>query len=716
MALNIQGYETIDRYPHPRFAQQLATHSESGETVLITQIPVPAHIQNHDLFVSAMRRLKTIRLNGVSRVKDAGVSGDTYYIVAEFTGSPSLQARMDAGIDQHMALKVVYDLAKTLDELALAGHPAPRFTPADILTTEDGQTLLCNLYIDQLFQQLGHSDGADLRYISPEFIKAEAESTASSYYSLGVILYQMLTGSLPFDAEDPLALKQQHLKSAPPALNNAATPYPELLSGLLKKSAARRWQKADRLLTNPASSPSSAPVMTASRNDDAVTDLELVTEQREPSAAPDTSTDNSSGTKRSNAGLLTATAAALALSAGAAIWFAPQVMPGNALLMDLHKNMQAMLGIQKAAPIATPAPEPQADPRLVRIQNLLNDAEDHMAIQAYLAPQDANAFASYQAVLVIEKTNARALKGIDNISSKLTFLALSAIENDDLKAAESYIGNLDSMGEYAKSTANLKELLAERLALIDQQAQQAQQAAAAKKAAQQAAEAAQRKAEADRLAAEQKRADDARRKAIEEKRIQAERQAREDALLEEQRQTEARAAAAAEKAKADALFRKVKTNGLLAKADTYFQRGDYYSPAQNNALEKYQEALALDAENARAKAGIELVVAKMIPDIQANLDSQHLSMARNLHAQASQASPQNTQLFDIAMQQGWHADSDEASVSTTPATAQPLPESEVIAPDSTVDSTIAVPAAPTAAVPAPDAAAADEMPSLEDTF
>ncbi|CAA0079838.1 Serine/threonine-protein kinase PknB [BD1-7 clade bacterium] len=713
MALNIQGYETIDRYPHPRFAQQLATHSQSGETVLITQIPVPAHIQNHDLFVSAMRRLKTIRLNGVSRVKDAGVSGDTYYIVAEFTGSPSLQARMDAGIDQHMALKVVYDLAKTLDELALAGHPAPRFTPADILTTEDGQTLLCNLYIDQLLQQLGQSDGADLRYISPEFIKAEVESAASSYYSLGVILYQMLTGSLPFDAEDPLALKQQHLKAAPPALNNVATPYPELLSGLLKKSAARRWQKADRLLTNPASSPSAAPVMTASRNDDAVTDLELVTEQREPPTTPDTPADTT--TNRSNAGLLTATAAALALSAGATIWFAPQVMPGNALLMDLHKNMQAMLGIQQAAPVAAPAPEPQADPRLVRIQNLLNDAEDHMAIQAYLAPQDANAFASYQSVLVIENTNARALKGIDNISSKLTFLALSAIENDDLKAAESYIGNLDSMGEYAKSTANLKELLAERLALIDQQAQRAQQAAADKKAVQQAAEEAQRQAEADRLAAEQKRADDARRKAIEEKRIQAERQAREDALLEEQRQTEARAAAAAEKAKADALFRKVKTNGLLAKADTYFQRGDYYSPAQNNALEKYQEALALDAENAKAKAGIELVVAKMIPDIQANLDSQHLSMARNLHAQASQASPQNTQLFDIAIQQGWNAISDETSFAPPP-TAQPLPESDVIATDSTVDSTISVPAAPTVAVPAPDAAAADEMPSLEDTF
>ncbi|KXS38446.1 MAG: serine/threonine kinase [Halomonadaceae bacterium T82-2] len=96
-------------------------------------------------------------------------------------------------------------------------------------------------------------DLARLRYMAPELSGRHRYPAdyRSDYYSLGVALYQLLTGSCPFRADTPHALVYQHLAEPPPAPQRHDRPLPELLTTLLQrllaKDPGRRYQDADTL-------------------------------------------------------------------------------------------------------------------------------------------------------------------------------------------------------------------------------------------------------------------------------------------------------------------------------------------------------------------------------------------------------------------------------------------------------------------------------------
>ena len=81
-------------------------------------------------------------------------------------------------------------------------------------------------------------------YISPEQVQARRATPASDVYSFGVILYRMLTGRLPFEAERPLDLAELHVRAAPPAVEAARPDAPQDLAALVSTALAKR--PADR--------------------------------------------------------------------------------------------------------------------------------------------------------------------------------------------------------------------------------------------------------------------------------------------------------------------------------------------------------------------------------------------------------------------------------------------------------------------------------------
>jgi len=77
-------------------------------------------------------------------------------------------------------------------------------------------------------------------YMSPEHVRGERVGPQSDLYSLGVVLYEMLTGELPYEADNPIATAVKHLDEAPRSPREANPAVPETIDALTTKLLAKR--------------------------------------------------------------------------------------------------------------------------------------------------------------------------------------------------------------------------------------------------------------------------------------------------------------------------------------------------------------------------------------------------------------------------------------------------------------------------------------------
>ncbi|WP_437679262.1 AAA family ATPase [Sorangium sp. So ce131] len=175
-------------------------------------------------------------------------------------------------LGQFLAAHGRLDVGKCLD-LAIAMTEAVRvlhghdivhgaIRPRSFVVSGDGQVRILNYGVDAAVTQEGESLYSEavlsdvLPYLSPEQTGRMNRSVdhRSDLYSLGVLFYRMLTGSLPFEASDPLELIHAHIALVPehPTARNAAVPPPlgDLVIKLLSKNAEDRYQSAGGLLAD----------------------------------------------------------------------------------------------------------------------------------------------------------------------------------------------------------------------------------------------------------------------------------------------------------------------------------------------------------------------------------------------------------------------------------------------------------------------------------
>jgi serine/threonine-protein kinase len=86
------------------------------------------------------------------------------------------------------------------------------------------------------------------QYLAPEIVAGEAATPRSDLYALGVVLYRLFTGHLPFDGNDPFAVALQHRTASVPPPTEFVTDMPpalaEVILRLLEKEPANRYQTA----------------------------------------------------------------------------------------------------------------------------------------------------------------------------------------------------------------------------------------------------------------------------------------------------------------------------------------------------------------------------------------------------------------------------------------------------------------------------------------
>jgi serine/threonine protein kinase len=205
-------------------------------------------------FESEASAVASLRHQNIVQVFDFNNDGGVYYMVLEFIPGETLHDRMQRLNDTGRRLSIKEALTYTINICEAVGYAHQRgmvhrdIKPANIMLDVHNQAILMDFGIVKILGGESHtSTGAVVgtaRYMSPEIIRGEVADSRSDIYSLGVALYEMLSGRPPFVADSAMTLMMMHLNDPIPSVLEFRTDVRPELVEILEKSLAK--DRADR--------------------------------------------------------------------------------------------------------------------------------------------------------------------------------------------------------------------------------------------------------------------------------------------------------------------------------------------------------------------------------------------------------------------------------------------------------------------------------------
>lgn len=210
-----------------------------------------------ELFLNEARALARLDHPNVIKMLDFQSTGQATYFVTEYVDAPSLaDALARRRFDVLDALDVMRQIGEGLKAAHRAGVIHLDLKPGNIILSENRAKIidfgLAKIYTGGSAGEGESSFIGTVEYISPEQIEGKNTSPASDVYSLGIILYEMLTGAVPFRSDNTVATINKHLNDRPDPVamtNRAVSPAVDgLVQKMLEKDPAKRYRDGAEFL------------------------------------------------------------------------------------------------------------------------------------------------------------------------------------------------------------------------------------------------------------------------------------------------------------------------------------------------------------------------------------------------------------------------------------------------------------------------------------
>ena len=240
-------YLAYDEYSYETVAiKVVSTHGLSREEAAL-QV---------EQFRREQRIMRSLEHPNLLPLLNSGRQGSYLYLVMPYVCGGSLQDRLDReylSIDE--ATAIFEQVASALDYMHVNGLLHRDIKPANILLNEDGSLYLADFGLatpigESIFNERGRIAGTPI-YMSPELCSGQA-SVSSDVYALGILLYQMLTGSVPFDGPSAMHiyLRQMREQPLPPSQLNIAISHciEQVVLRSLEKEVANRFESVEAFL------------------------------------------------------------------------------------------------------------------------------------------------------------------------------------------------------------------------------------------------------------------------------------------------------------------------------------------------------------------------------------------------------------------------------------------------------------------------------------
>ena len=184
----------------------------------------------------------------IVRVYGWGQDGLRQFIAMEYVGGGTLRERLqrDGRLPEADALRIAAEVADAL-AYAHGRHVVHRdIKPHNILLTDDGHVKVADFGIARTLDSTSLTRTGTVMgsapYVSPEQVRGDAAGPGSDQYALGIVLYEMLTGRVPFSGEAPVSVALKHLHEAPRSLRETSPDVSPATASVVERLLAKTPQ------------------------------------------------------------------------------------------------------------------------------------------------------------------------------------------------------------------------------------------------------------------------------------------------------------------------------------------------------------------------------------------------------------------------------------------------------------------------------------------
>jgi len=254
-------YKVLDKEVREKLALKLLNPEVAGDERTIER------------FRNELKLARQISHRHVCRMHDLGREEGSYYITMEYVAGEDLKGLIHriGALPVGKAASIARQVADGLVEAHRLGIIHRDLKPQNIMIDRDGQAKVMDFGIARSVKAKGMTGAGVIvgtpEYMSPEQVDGKDPNSRSDIYALGVVLFEMLTGRLPFEGDTPLAAAVKQKTDLPPDPRKINPQISEELRRIilkcLEKSREKRYRSADDLVADLAAAEAALPRTTA---------------------------------------------------------------------------------------------------------------------------------------------------------------------------------------------------------------------------------------------------------------------------------------------------------------------------------------------------------------------------------------------------------------------------------------------------------------------